>query len=251
MLFFVVLLTALMVSFQTHSWSSSLTIVVSLISTFLSLKQKKHLETEEWNLDRCDGTGKSGYSLDVTKMQMFYMDYSWYGAGFIHWGFRAADGDVIYAHKIPNNNFNTEAYMSSGNLPARYEVNTICPSVTATTDISSGGSILYVEEAPELVPRFWNSKNQTDRFCSTADIEYINYTGTTHSNKMLSQQKLLAIPFKLHLPLVFKEMVFSQLDLIDHSLTLLPTKTYYVASVLSGTLFTITDTASSTYNFSK
>ena len=41
---------------------------------------------DEWNLDRCDGTGKSGYTLDVTKMQMFYMDYSWYGAGFIRFG---------------------------------------------------------------------------------------------------------------------------------------------------------------------
>ena len=58
-------------------------------------------------------------------MQMFYMDYSWYGAGFIRWGFRATDGNVIYVHKVPNNNFNTEAYMRSGNLPARYEVNTL------------------------------------------------------------------------------------------------------------------------------
>ena len=34
----------------------------------------------DWNIDRCDGTGKTGYNLDVAKMQMFYMDYSWYGA---------------------------------------------------------------------------------------------------------------------------------------------------------------------------
>jgi len=52
-------------------------------------------EQSEWNLDRCDGTGKSGYTIDVTKMQMFYMDYSWYGAGFIRWGFRGEDGNVI------------------------------------------------------------------------------------------------------------------------------------------------------------
>ena len=92
----------------------------------------KTVETEweqaDWNIDRCDGTGKTGYTIDPTKMQMFYMDYSWYGAGFVRWGFRALNGDIIYAHKIPNNNQNTEAYMRSGNLPARYEVNTIPPS---------------------------------------------------------------------------------------------------------------------------
>ena len=86
----------------------------------------KTVETEwaqaDWNIDRCDGTGKTGYTIDPTKMQMFYMDYSWYGAGFVRWGFRALNGDIIYAHKILNNNQNTEAYMRSGNLPARYEV---------------------------------------------------------------------------------------------------------------------------------
>ena len=100
----------------------------------------------DWNIDRCDGTGKTGYNLDVAKMQMFYMDYSWYGAGFIRWGFRALNGDVIYAHKIPNNNQNTEAYMRSGNLPARYEVNTIPPKTVATRTFASGDSTLYVAD---------------------------------------------------------------------------------------------------------
>ena len=116
----------------------------------------KIVETEwlqsDWNIDRCDGTGKSGYTLDPTKMQMFYMDYSWYGAGFIRWGFRALDGDVIYAHKIPNNNQNTEAYMRSGNLPARYEVNTIPPATTAAKTFSSADSTLYVTDAPTHFP---------------------------------------------------------------------------------------------------
>ena len=75
----------------------------------------------QWNIDKCDGTGPSGYNIDLTKMQMFYIDFSWYGAGFIRWGFRGPDGNIIYCHKLANNNVNTEAYMRSGNLPARYE----------------------------------------------------------------------------------------------------------------------------------
>jgi hypothetical protein len=29
-----------------------------------------------WNMDKCDGTGPSGFVLDLSKMNMFYMDYS-------------------------------------------------------------------------------------------------------------------------------------------------------------------------------
>ena len=75
----------------------------------------------QWNIDKMDGTGPSGYVLNPARMQMVYIDYTWYGAGFIRFGFRAVDGNIYYCHKMPNNNTNTEAYMRSGNLPARYE----------------------------------------------------------------------------------------------------------------------------------
>ena len=86
-----------------------------------NLVQEIRTPQSQWNLDRCDGTGPSGYTLDATKMQMFYIDYTWYGAGFIRWGFRGPDGNVFYCHKQANNNQNNQAYMRSGNLPARYE----------------------------------------------------------------------------------------------------------------------------------
>ena len=77
---------------------------------------------ENFNLDKLDGSGPSGYVIDLNKMQMIYFDYSWYGAGRIRWGVRATNGDIVYCHEMPNNNVNTEAYMRSGNLPARFEI---------------------------------------------------------------------------------------------------------------------------------
>jgi hypothetical protein len=75
-----------------------------------------------WSIDPCDGTGPTGYDLETTKIQMIYMDYSWYGAGKVRFGFKAGNGEVRYVHEyIHNNNFN-EAYLRSGNLPGRYEV---------------------------------------------------------------------------------------------------------------------------------
>lgn len=88
----------------------------------VNITQNIRIPQSQWNLDRCDGTGMSGYNLDISRMQMCYIDYTWYGAGFVRFGFRMTDGNVVYAHKIANNNNNTQAYMRSGNLPARYEV---------------------------------------------------------------------------------------------------------------------------------
>jgi hypothetical protein len=76
----------------------------------------------EWNIDKCDGNGPSNFLLDTTKIQMAYMDYSWYGAGKIRFGFKDTYGHVHYAHEMTHNNRITEAYMRSGNLPARYEI---------------------------------------------------------------------------------------------------------------------------------
>jgi hypothetical protein len=77
---------------------------------------------DQWNIDRADGTGKSGYDLQINRMQMIGFQYSWYGAGFIDWMLRGPSGNFIFIHRLRNNNRNNEAFMRSGNLPVRYEV---------------------------------------------------------------------------------------------------------------------------------
>jgi hypothetical protein len=79
---------------------------------------------ENWSIDPCDGTGPTGFNLDLNKIQMVYIDYSWYGAGKIRFGFKDQNGEVKYVHEFIHNNFLLESYMRSGNLPARYEVTT-------------------------------------------------------------------------------------------------------------------------------
>jgi len=77
---------------------------------------------QDWNIDKADGTGPSGFNLDINKIQMAYIDYSWYGAGKIRFGFKDANGHVKYMHSFLHNNRLEEAYMRSGNIPARYEI---------------------------------------------------------------------------------------------------------------------------------
>jgi hypothetical protein len=91
-------------------------------SMVAAVVQNVRVPQSSWSLDKCDGTGPSGYNLDIHKMQMVYIDYSWYGAGKARFGFKGVDGNVFYAHEFLHNNMMDEAYMRSGNLPARYEV---------------------------------------------------------------------------------------------------------------------------------
>ena len=123
----------------------------------------------QWNIDKMDGSGPSGYNLDVAKMQMTYIDYSWYGAGSIRFGMRAIDGSISWCHKMVMNNVNTAAYMRSGNLPARYEtVNEPLNSARLIAGGSSvGGSVLFPQDTVLYVDNvdFW----PTDGYLRIAD----------------------------------------------------------------------------------
>jgi len=127
----------------------------------------------EWNLDTMDGNGPSGFTLDLTKMQMFYIDYSWYGAGFVRWGLRGIDGTVFYVHKLLNNNTNSEAYMRSGNLPARYESNTFAKTTSITQTIGISDNTINVKSTENFPPK------GTLLIRSGTVYEYVNYAAKT------------------------------------------------------------------------
>ena len=120
--------------------------------------QNYRIPQSEWNLDTCDGTGPSGYTLNIKFMQMCFIDYSWYGAGTIRWGFRTTNGALTYVHKLPMNNVNYAAYMRSGNLPGRFEVENygqFSRLVAGATGVrgaalGSADTIMYVENV-----QFW------------------------------------------------------------------------------------------------
>ena len=127
----------------------------------------------QWNIDKMDGTGHSGYNLDLSRMQMFYIDYSWYGAGFIRWGLRGANGDVTYIHKMQNNNVNFEAYMRSGNLPGRYESLTQPVKTILGAAVASGDTTITVASTSGF------PTSGTAIIKGATAYEHFNYTGTT------------------------------------------------------------------------
>lgn len=85
-----------------------------------------------WNIDPMDGTGPSGITLDISKTQIFLIDLEWLGVGAVRFGF--VIGDIIwYVHKQNNANTLTSAYMTTANLPLRYEITNTAESASSTT----------------------------------------------------------------------------------------------------------------------
>ena len=120
---------------------------IGAVSAKICLVQEIITKQSEFNLDRLDGTGPSGYNLDITKMQMIGMQWSWYGAGFIDFMLRGADGNYVFAHRIRNSNVNTEAYMRTGNMPVRYEVINESASGKLKSSISATSTTIPLTDA--------------------------------------------------------------------------------------------------------
>jgi hypothetical protein len=97
-----------------------------------------------WNIDRLDGSGKSGVILDLLQQQVFLIDFQWFGAGRVRFGFYI-NGMAILCHEIDHANISSVVYMSTPNLPCRWEVsnNGTGPSSSAL----SHGCVSVISEA--------------------------------------------------------------------------------------------------------
>jgi len=100
-----------------------------------------------WNNDPCNGSGPSGYNIDIGKMQMIGIQHTWYGAGFIDFMLRGADGNYVFVHRFRNSNVNTEAYMRTGNQPVRYEVVNEGAKSKLTAPVNDTQTIIPIADA--------------------------------------------------------------------------------------------------------
>lgn len=87
----------------------------------LAYTYKRRVPQSEWNVDKCDGTGPSGFKLDITKTQLAWIDFQWLGVGRVRCGF-VHDGALITAHEYYHSNVLPTVYMSNPNLPVRCEI---------------------------------------------------------------------------------------------------------------------------------
>jgi hypothetical protein len=130
----------------------------------------QRIPQSQFNIDKLDGTGISGYNINLNKMQMMGISFSWYGAGFIDFMCRGPDGNMVLAHRMKQNNLNDEAYMRSGNTTVRYQ------AINESVIDRLAASMTNIQTTIVL--------NDASRFPSTGgtvlvENEVITYTGKT------------------------------------------------------------------------
>jgi hypothetical protein len=74
-----------------------------------------------WNRDKLDGTGPRGVVFDSTMIQVFMTDMEWLGGGPVRFYFVTSAG-ITLCHVENNENVLPSVYMSTPNLPVRWEI---------------------------------------------------------------------------------------------------------------------------------
>lgn len=89
-----------------------------------------------WNYDVMDGDGPSGLTLDLDGTQIAIIDFEWLGVGRVRTGF-VIGGLIRYVHYFNHANLAafTAVYMSTPNLPVRYDIQ---------SDGTGGGSLEHI-----------------------------------------------------------------------------------------------------------
>ena len=106
-----------------------------------------------------NGLGPSRINIDLTKAQIFFMEYEWLGVGSVKAGF-AINGQFITAHQFNHANIIDKVYMTTATLPLRYEIENIAATSSASsmkqicaTVLSNGG----YDRKPEV----WSASRNT------------------------------------------------------------------------------------------
>ena len=137
--------------------STGLSFVIRSFATGSAVENS--IAQASWNVDTLDGAGPSGVTLDFTKAQILVMDLEWLGVGSVRVGF-VVNGEIVVAHQFNHANILDSVYMSTANLPVRYEIindgiagavaelEAICSSVNSEGGFAEDRAILQAVATP-------------------------------------------------------------------------------------------------------
>lgn len=83
-----------------------------------------------WNIDKLDGTGPSGLTLDLAKIQILVIDFQALYSGRVRVGFDI-NGGVVHVHQFVHSNMVATPYIQTANLPVRCGMT--CTGTVSTT----------------------------------------------------------------------------------------------------------------------
>jgi hypothetical protein len=82
--------------------------------------QETRISQADFNRDRLDGS--TNFNLDVSKANLYWIDFQWLGVGIAAFGVYEEDGTRTTAHVFENPNTNMTSYTRQGTLPFSNEI---------------------------------------------------------------------------------------------------------------------------------
>lgn len=101
------------------------TLNVVLRSYTSGTQVETRIPQSQWSGDKLNGIGNSSnlsrMELDVSKLNLYWIDLAWLGAGRVRFGVYSPQGERIVCHGIENANSQSVPYMGRADLPVRVE----------------------------------------------------------------------------------------------------------------------------------
>ena len=105
----------------------------SLVETKISRFGGVYGESDTgWNVDKLDGNGASGITLDVDAAQILFTDIEWLGVGTVRIGF-VINGEPVVCHEFHHANVLSTTHIGTACLPIRYEITNTAATASSST----------------------------------------------------------------------------------------------------------------------
>jgi len=141
--------------------TGSLQLVIRSATNGTASIQETRVKQSQWNVN----TLESGeFTLDVTKTQLFYLDFQWLAVGRVRCGF-VHKGVTVLVHVFDHTNVLNVAYMQNPNLPVRCE---IVNSVTAASSMEQICSTVASEGGYSEAGKAFSISNESFRALPSA-----------------------------------------------------------------------------------
>jgi hypothetical protein len=94
--------------------------------------EETRIYQSDWTYDKLDGKGESGFTLDPSKAQIFWIDVEWLGLGTVRTGF-IINGQLIHCHSFDHANLIESTYITTASLPVRAEITNLSTTSSSST----------------------------------------------------------------------------------------------------------------------
>lgn len=147
-----------------------------------------------WNLDKLDGTGPSGITLDIGKTQILVIDIQALYVGRVRVGFDLG-GTIVYAHEFLHANLVLYPYIQTANLPVRCGMT--CTG-TVTTTMNFVCSAVMSEGGSEDINAFgYTFETNTSRVVGVAGTQLMTLRPKTTFNGITNRMRVAYIDVEI------------------------------------------------------